>query len=56
MSKNGSREENKKCSSVDEKGKVYSKILRQEARGRFPGLNGNGKKGICEEGLREPRG
>ena len=45
----------KKCSSVDEKGKVYSKVLRQEAKERFPGLNGNGRNGICEEGLREPK-
>lgn len=41
----------KKCSSVDEKGKVYSKVLRQETRERFPGLNGT-----HEEALREPRG
>lgn len=56
MNENGSRKENKKCSSVDGKGKVYSKILRQEARERFPGLNGTGRNGTCEQAVRESRG
>lgn len=53
MNENGSEKENKKRGSVDGKGKVYSKVLRQEARERFP--DGNGRSGACEQALGEPR-